>query len=414
MNHNALARGTLVIILGGGQGERLYPLTRDRTKPAVPFGGGYRIIDFTLSNSINSGLKRVYVLTQYKSISLDRHLRMGWNCLHEEFGEFIVSVPPQQRMGERWYEGTADAIYQNIYTLEQERPDRVLILAGDHVYKMNYLDMLAFHEEKGGEITVGCAEVPVADGRRLGVMAADEDMRIRNFEEKPDEPNPMPGRPDVCLGSMGIYVFNTSTLVHLVSEDARQDTTHDFGTDILPRVIHDRPVYAFPFRDPKRQRSYWRDIGTVDAYWQANMDLLEEVPEFDLCDADWPVWTYHGQDAPARFISAGPDHAPGVAVNSIVAEGCVIRGAKVERSVLAPRVVVDPGAEVTESILMGRVTIGGNSRLRRTIVDKDVVIPPGVEIGWNAEADRRRFAVTDQGIVVVPKNVPPGPEFWAS
>ncbi len=408
-----LARNTLAIVLGGGQGERLYPLTRDRSKPAVPFGGVYRIIDFTLSNCMNSGLRRTYVLTQYKSFSLDRHIRLTWSCFHEELGEFVVTVPPQQRMGARWYLGTADAIFQNVYTLEQERPARVLVLAGDHVYKMNYLDMLRFHCERGAEITVACVEAPLADGRRLGVMQLGEDNRILGFEEKPEHPTPLPNDPTRCLSSMGIYVFDTSALVKLVSEDAKLDSTHDFGRDILPRVVSERPVYAFPFgsRDGHASR-YWRDIGTLDAYWHANMDILGPRPAFDLFDPAWPVRTYREQQPPAKLGYGPARDLVGMTTNAVVAHGCVVEGGRVASSIMSPGVRVRAGAEVSESILAHGVDVGEGAVVRRAIVDKFVRIPQGARLGCDHESDRRKFTVTPNGVVVVPKGVPASPAFW--
>jgi len=411
MNWDQLANNTLVIVLGGGQGERLYPLTRDRTKPAVPFGSVYRIIDFTLANCMNSGLRRVYVLTQYKSISLERHIRLTWSCYHEELGEFVVSVPPQQRMGERWYLGTADAIFQNIYTLEQVRPAMVLVLAGDHIYKMNYLYMIRQHCEKEAEITVACCEVPLADGRRFGVMQANDEGRVIGFEEKPREPKCLPGKPEKCLGSMGIYVFNTASLVRFVSEDAKQDSTHDFGRDILPRAIHNHRVFAFPFGGEGRG-GYWRDIGTLDAFWQANMDILAPDPEFDLFDPDWPVRTYHAQMPPAKIGHDPRGGVPGVVTNSVIGHGCLVEGGRVDRCVLSPGVHVHADAELADSVLMSGVDVNEGVRIRRAIVDKNVVIPAGASLGYDHEADRARFTVTESGIVVVPKGVPPDPSFW--
>ena len=414
MQGDDLTKKTLVLILGGGQGERLYPLTRDRSKPAVPFGGIYRIIDFTLSNCLNSGLRRIYVLTQYKSISLDRHFRQAWHCFNEELGEYIVAVPPQQRMGERWYLGTADAIYQNVYTLQQERPGLVLILAGDHVYKMNYLGMLASHIETKAEITVACVEVPLSQGNRFGVVSVDERNRIRAFNEKPQDPQPLPHRPGMCLASMGIYAFSTETLVQLVSEDARRDTTHDFGSDIIPRVVHERPVYAYPFRGENQGKTpYWRDIGALDAYWRAHMDLLGREPVFRLDDEAWPTRAYQQQCPPTRFLSL-EDGAPAVAVDSIICQGCLIEAGKMERSVLSPKVHIRRGAEVTECILMDDVVVGAGSRLRRTIVDKQVIVPRNAQVGFDLDQDRRKFTVTDSGIVVIPKGLPLDEEFWRS
>jgi glucose-1-phosphate adenylyltransferase len=408
-----LARETLVIILGGGQGERLYPLTRDRAKPAVPFGGSYRIIDFALSNCVNSGLRRIYILTQYKSISLDRHLRLTWNAFDEGLGEYIVPIPPQQRIGERWYLGTADAIYQNIYTLEQERPKYVIVLAGDHVYKMNYLDMLMFHLEKGADATVACVEVPVADGKRFGVVAVDTNLRIRGFDEKPPNPKPLPDRPDLCLASMGIYIFETRALVQMITEDAKRDSTHDFGRDILPRVMNDRPVFAYPFKDENRKAvKYWRDIGTLDAYYQANMDLVAVDPVFNLYGDGWPIRTYLKQLPPAKFVFDERGGRAGMAVNSIVSNGCIIAGGRVSQSVLSSGVRVEEYAEVDESILMDFVTVCAGARVRRAIIDKNVTIPAGARVGYDLAADRKKFVVTDSGIVVIPKGVPRTQEFW--
>jgi len=413
MSHNGILRDTLVIVLGGGQGERLYPLTRDRAKPAVPFGGVYRIIDFSLSNCLNSGLRRVYVLTQYKSISLSRHLRRTWDCFDEELDEFVVPVPPQQRAGTRWYEGTADALYQNIYTLEQERPSRVLVLAGDHIYKMDYGGMIDFHVSKKATITVGCIEVPVEEGSRLGVMEVDDSMRVVGFKEKPTHPGPMPENPERCLASMGIYIFDTEPLVQLVSEDAKRDTSHDFGKDILPENIGRYPVYAYAFKDENREmENYWRDIGTIDAYWKAHMDLLREDRVFHLEDLSWPLRTYQEQHPPARFFDCEESGCKGVARNAIVSHGAIVCGGRVERSVLSPMVLVDAGSEVVESILMHEVRVGRKCRLRKVVVDKGVRIPDGAEVGYDLEFDRSRFTVTKSGIVVIPKGVPPGEEFW--
>jgi len=406
---------TLVMLLGGGQGERLYPLTRDRAKPAVPFGGIYRVIDFTLSNCLNSGLRQIYVLTQYKSSSLERHLRLCWNCFHEDFGEFVVPIPPQQRMGERWYLGTADAIVQNIYTLEQHKPANTLILGGDHIYKMDYSKMIDFHQEKGADVTVGGAIFPVTQSRELGIIGVDDDMRITDFEEKPESPKHFPGQPDMCLASMGIYLFNTPTLVQLVSDDAKRDSTHDFGRDILPRIVNKQRVFAYPFSDDAAHGSnYWRDIGTIDAYWQANMDLLDVNPRFDLYDPDWPIRTHYQQYPPARMIPCDENVTMGIARNAIIAHGCVIMGGRVERSVLSPGVHVDARSEVVESILMEGVRIGKRCQIQKTIVDKNVVIPDDTMIGLDAAADRRRFTITSGGVVVVPKDVPESGEFWKS
>jgi glucose-1-phosphate adenylyltransferase len=404
-----LLRTTLTLLLAGGQGERLYPLTRDRAKPAVPFGGIYRIIDFTLSNCVNSSLRRIYVLTQYKSSSLDRHLRLGWNIYNPELGEFLYTVPPQQRTSEAWYRGTADAIYQNIYTLEQERPRRVLILSGDHVYKMDYSRMIGFHEEKDARLTVACVEMPRNRASQFGVMEVDEDSRVVGFEEKPADPRPVPGNPSRSLVSMGIYVFPTETLVRSVAEDAKRATSHDFGRDIIPRLVQEGRVYAYRFRDEnRREEAYWRDIGRIDTYWEANMDLVSVEPEFNLDDHAWPLRTYQEQYPPVRtvFDEPGPEGGRGPLLNSLVGGGSVIAGGRVERSVLSYGVHVHRDAVVEDAILLEGVDVGRGAHVRKAIVDKDVIIPPGCRIGCDPDHDRPRFTVTEGGVVVVPKGLP--------
>jgi len=414
MPDGVLARRTLVIILAGGQGERLYPLTRDRAKPAVPFGGIYRIIDFTLSNCLNSGLRRIYVLTQYKSISLNRHLRLAWDVFHEELGECIVPIPPQQRSGQRWYQGTADALYQNIYTLERERPELVFILAGDHIYKMNYLAMLHFHLEHDADVTVGCVEAPLADGHRFGILSVAGDGRIKDFQEKPEAPTALPNDPKRCLASMGVYVFRTETLVQTVAEDAKRESSHDFGRDILPRMVKTLRVYAHAFQDENRKpQKYWRDIGTLDAYYQANMDLVAVDPVFNLYDKNWPIRTHQNQYPPAKTVLADEDSGRvGTMLDSLVSHGCIISGGRVERSVLSPGVRVDAFAEVTDSILMDDAVVGEHARVRGAIVDKGVVIASRGHVGCHPDADRKRFTVTQGGVVVVPKDVPHSEGFW--
>jgi len=394
------------MILAGGQGERLYPLTRDRAKPAVPFGGIYRIVDFTLSNCLNSGLRRIYVLTQYKSISLDRHIRRGWTLFSDELGEFIYTVPPQQRIVEHWYRGTADAIYQNIYTLEQERPLRVLILAGDHVYKMDYGDMLAFHEENDAALTVAAVEVEIERASQLGVMEVDKTSRIVGFEEKPAHPRPTPEDPGRALASMGIYVFNTEVLVRAVVDDAKRDSAHDFGKNIVPGLVPSGRAFAYRFRGRKESGAgYWRDIGMIDGYWEANMDLVGTSPQFDLYDRDWPIRTYQEQYPPARVLSTagGPT---GVVVDSILSGGALVLGGTVTRSVLSPGVTVHSSAHIEDSILMEGVEVLRGATVRRAIVDKETVLPEGSTIGYDRIQDARRFTVTPGGVTVVPKGVP--------
>jgi glucose-1-phosphate adenylyltransferase len=397
-------RRTVAMVLAGGAGERLHPLTRDRAKPAVPFGGVYRIIDFTLSNCINSGVRKIHVLTQYKSASLFRHMKLGWNMLPSEMGEYIDVVPPQQRGVDRWYRGTADAVFQNVYTLEMERPELVLVLGGDHVYKMDYSEMIAAHLASGAELTIACAEVPLADARRFGVMGVDADLRVRSFHEKPANPDPLPGRPDRALVSMGIYVFGTHALVREVTADAARDGSHDFGRDVIPRMIASGcAVTAFPFRDRNLNTvRYWRDIGTLDSYYEANMDLVAVSPIFNLYDMDWPLRTYHHQAPPAKTVFRG-EGRQGELLDSLAANGCIISGARVEHSILGPRVFVHSWAHVADSVVFDDVEIGRHARIRRAIIDKGVRIPDGESIGYDLEADRRRFTVTDGGVVVIPK-----------
>ena len=396
------------IILAGGQGERLYPLTKDRAKPAVPFGGIYRIIDFTLSNCLNSGLRKIVVLTQYKSFSLDKHLRLGWNIFNHELNEYIEQIPPQQRISDQWYQGTADAVYQNIYTLEKEQPEMVLILSGDHIYKMDYRNMARFHLENKADLTIACMEVPLSEGKRFGVIKTDEENRIVGFHEKPSEPIPSPNNPEATLASMGIYLFNTTTLVKAIIDDAKQDTNHDFGKNIIPEMIHSKRVYAYPFEDgTNNDLNYWRDIGTLDAYWEANMDLVQESPEFNLYDKDWPIRTHQEQNPPAKttFKKTLPEERTDMILNSIVSGGCIISGAKVEGCILSPDVRVDTNSEIYDSIIMESVRIGENVKIRKAIIDKSVNIPDYMSIGYNREEDSKHFTVTDSGITVVRKEM---------
>jgi glucose-1-phosphate adenylyltransferase len=401
-------RKILTMVLAGGKGERLYPLTEHRAKPAVPFGGKYRIIDFTLSNCLNSGLRRITVLIQYKSHSLDRHIRTGWNILNAELGEYLASVPPQQRISEDWYRGTADAVYQNLFLLDNEQPEFLLVLAGDHVYKMNYADMYNFLLAKQADAVVGAIEIPLAEARRFGVIAVDEDYRILRFDEKPQNPVPIPNDPTQAFASMGIYLFRAPIIRERLIQDAKEDTAHDFGKDIIPRMIRENRVYAFKFQDEnKKAVKYWRDIGTLDAYWEANMDLVAVDPLFNLYDQDWPIRTYQGQYPPAKFVFAQDYEGGrmGVALDSIVCGGCIISGGRVQNSVLSPNVRVQDHADVRESVVMENVVIGEHARIRRAIIDKDVIIPPKTEIGYDLDADRRRFTVTDSGLVVISKGM---------
>jgi glucose-1-phosphate adenylyltransferase len=398
----ALNQATLVMLLAGGQGERLYPLTKKRAKPAVPFGGLYRIVDFTLSNCLNSGLKRIYVLTQHHSLSLDRHLRAAWSILHPELGEFIQTVPPQLQLVTRWYAGTADAVFQNLYLLEEERPRNVLVVSGDHVYRMDYESLLAFHARHDADLTIACAQVPIEEATRMGVLATDTDGRVSEFAEKPAQPVPCPHQAGRCLVNMGVYAFKTEPMVRAIIADAKQDSAHDFGRDIIPRMIRSHRVYAFDIvRELPPGLQYWRDVGTLDSYFTANMELLLPEPPFDLFDTGWPVRTYRPQMPPVLMRNA--DGREARAVNSILSAGCVVSGGSVMRSVLSPRVFVGAGAVVEESILMPGVHVSERAQIRRAIVDENVVVPADARIGCDAATDRRRFVITPGGVVVVPE-----------
>jgi glucose-1-phosphate adenylyltransferase len=393
----------LVILLAGGVGERLSPLTRDRAKPAVYFGGPYRIIDFTLSNCINSGLRRIYIATQYKSLSLNRHVRMGWNVVSEELGEFIEILPPQKRVGEHWYLGTADAVYQNLYSITRETANHVIVLSGDHVYKMDYSKMLRFHIERNADATLATIEVPVTHGQRFGIVSVDERDRVVDFLEKPDDPPGVPDSPDVALASMGIYIFKSDVLSRALEDDAANaESQHDFGKNIIPSLIRSAPVFSYRFHDEnKKAAKYWRDIGTLDAYFEASMDLCQVNPEFNLYDPEWPLRTYMPQAPPAKFVFAEEGRRCGQALDSIISGGCIISGSRVSGSILCPNVRVHSFCEIDQTILMPGVRIGRHARLRRTIVDRDVLIPRGALIGFDPDEDRRRHTVTEGGIVIV-------------
>jgi glucose-1-phosphate adenylyltransferase len=403
-------KDVLTLILAGGKGTRLEPLTRDRAKPAVPFGGLYRIVDFTLSNCINSNLRRILVLTQYKARSLDRHITAGWGFLSRELGEFIEVLPPQQRIDEHWYKSTADAIYQNIYSIEKEEPRYVLVLAGDHIYKMDYGDMIRAHIDTQADLTIGCIPVPLREGHHFGVMHVGAEDRVVRFHEKPREPVPMPDDPHHCLASMGIYVFTARPMYELLCQDATHaDSDHDFGKNIIPGMIESQKVHAYRFQDKNRKAvPYWRDVGTLDAYYQANMDLVEIDPWLNLYDRDWPIRTNQPQLPPPKFVFCddGPrEHARrGEAHDSMVCAGCIISGGHVRRSILSPGVRVNSYAIVDSSILFGSVDVGRHCRIRRAIIDKEVRIPQNTTIGYDLEHDRKRgFQVTEQGVVVIAK-----------
>jgi len=392
------------IIMAGGRGERLFPLTRDKAKPAITFGGIYRIIDFTLSNCLNSGIRRIYVLTQYGSLSLDLHLRLHWNLMRPEFGEYLYSVPPQQITTNRWYRGTADSIYQNLFLLEQERPEHVLILSGDHVYKMDYGDLLDFHLAKNADLTVATVIVPREEGRAFGILHTAADGEVVEFLEKPKDPPPMPGHPDLALASMGVYVFKAPVLVQEVIQDAKNPASkHDFGMNIIPQMVGRKRVFAFPFGDPATGTPrYWRDIGQLDAYFAAHQDLLGENPVFDLFSGDWPIRGALSLLPPAKFFGR---EGQVTVTDSLISAGCVLQEARVVRSVLSPGVRVARGAQVEEAVLWDGVRVGVEARIRRAVIEEGVHIPPRFTIGYNPEADARHFTVTPGGVVVVPSNV---------
>jgi glucose-1-phosphate adenylyltransferase len=397
-----LTRDTLALILAGGRGSRLKQLTLWRAKPAVPFGGKFRIIDFPLSNCMNSGIRRVGVATQYKSHSLIQHIQRGWGFLRGEFGEFVELLPAQQRIQSSWYAGTADAIYQNLDIIRIHNPEYVLILAGDHIYKMDYGPMIAQHVESAADMTVACLEVDLDSAKAFGVMTTDADGRVREFNEKPDKPVPMPGRDDLALASMGIYVFNTRFLFEQLIKDADNvNSSHDFGHDIIPNIINQYRVFAYPFRDVQSGRqAYWRDVGTVDAFWAANLELIGVTPELNLYDVDWPIWTYQEQMPPAKFVFDDSDRR-GMAVDSMVSGGCVISGATVRHSLLFSNVKVNSYALLQHAVVLPDVRIGRHCRIRNAVIDKGCIVPPGTIIGEDLEQDAQRYHVTPAGVVLV-------------
>jgi glucose-1-phosphate adenylyltransferase len=395
-------RDSIAVLLAGGQGERLWPLTRDRAKPAVPFGALYRIIDITLSNCINSGLRRVFVLTQYKALSLTRHIRAGWSSLMG-LGEYIEVLPPQMRVSQQWYQGTADAVYQNIYSVGSERCKFVFVLSGDHIYKMNYAKMLQQHHDSGADVTVATIEIPAAEAaKQFGVIETDKNWRICGFEEKPAKPKTSPYKSTHCNASMGVYIFNTQLLIPILLADSEDPkSAHDFGKDILPRIIAKHRVFAYNFVDENSKESlYWRDVGTIDAYYEANMDLVSVSPVFNLYDKMWPLRGWQQQYPPVKFVFADEDRM-GVALDSIVAGGSILSGGRVRSSVIGYDVRVNSYCEMDTSIIYNHVNIGRHSRIKRAIIDRHVSLPEHTEIGYDLEADRRRFHVTPSGIVVV-------------
>jgi len=397
-----LTRSTMAMIMAGGRGQRLGALTEMRAKPATPFGGKFRIIDFPLSNCVNSGIRQVFVLTQYKAHSLIQHIQRGWGYLRGEFGEFIQIIPAQQQIDQSWYKGTADSIYQNLDQVREHGPEHVLILAGDHIYKMDYGPMIAFHTEKNADITVGVIQVPLHEATGFGVMTLDEDHRVVRFDEKPVNPQPVPGNPEAAMASMGIYVFNRDFLIETLEADAADpESVHDFGKNIIPDRIKDCQVFAYPFHDVQtKAQSYWRDVGTIDAYYRANLELIYVRPELNLYDSQWPIWTYQEQLPPAKFILDDPGRT-GRATNSMVSGGCIISGASVSQSLLFSSVEVDEGTELLRTMVLPEVKIGKKCRISRAIIDKRCRIPDHTVIGDDHADDAKRFTVTEEGIVLV-------------
>jgi glucose-1-phosphate adenylyltransferase len=399
-------KDTLGVLLAGGAGERLYPLTRDRAKPAVTFGGQYRIIDITLSNCVNSDLRKVYILTQYKALSLNRHIREGWGILGAEMGEFIEVLPPMKRVSDQWYQGTADAVYQNIYSIGSEQPKYVLILSGDHIYKMNYERMLSQHVDSGADVTLATIQIDPNDVSRFGVVDVDRDNRVIGFLEKPQKTDlRSPYNPNKVSASMGIYLFNTDVLIPALLKDAEDpNSSHDFGKDILPKMVDEYRVYSFDFVDEnKKEALYWRDVGTLEAYYEANMDIVSVSPVFNLYDADWPIRTHQRQYPPAKFVFAESGRT-GQAHDSIVSSGCIVSGSSLRGCVLSPDVRVNSYSDVDASILFSHVNVGRHCRIRRAILDRDVHVPEGTTIGYDPEADRQRYFVTESGITVVTRD----------
>ncbi len=401
-NTTELTRKSLALVLAGGEGSRLKNLTKWRAKPAVPFGGKYRIIDFTLSNCVNSGIRRIGVLAQYKSHSLIRHLQRAWSFMRAEIGEFVEILPAQQRTGKHWYQGTADALYQNLDIIRRHTPDYVIVLGGDHIYTMDYSIMLYQHANSGADVTVGCIEVPREEASGFGVMSIDENYRIIDFTEKPTDPEGMPDKPDKSLVSMGIYIFSREFLFQqLIRDQDDKHSSHDFGKDIIPYVVENSHVRAFPFIDSQGNPAYWRDVGTVESYWKANLELCDVEPELNLYNREWPIWTYQTQNPPAKFVFNDPGRR-GEAIDSLISAGCIISGACVHRSVVFFGSRIHESSIIENSILLPKVIIGKNCKIQRTIIDKSTTIPDNTNIGIDLEADRQRgFHVTENGIVLV-------------
>lgn len=404
---SSILRDTITMLLAGGQGERLFPLTAYRSKPSVPFGGKYRIIDFALSNCLNSGLRRVYVLTQYKSDSLNQHIFEAWSIFNPELGEFIYSVPPQRKLNNDWYMGTANAIYQNINLFSSDKKAKwVLILGGDHIYKMDYMKLLQFHVDKNADLSIACVEVPKEDASRFGIVGVDDNYRVKSFIEKPSNPPEIPDKPGSSFVNMGIYVFNASLLKDILFDmDAKKIKSNDFGQDVIPYMVKESmDIFAYNFDDEnKKSNPYWKDIGTIESYFDASMDLISIIPEFNFYDLSWPMRTYQYQFPPAKTVSHEGERV-GRTLNSLICDGSIVSGGLVERSLLGPNVRVNSFSYVTDSIIMNNVRVGRHARIRRAIIDKNVDVPEGYEIGFDLEGDKKKFTVTESGIVVIAKN----------
>jgi len=395
---------TLTFIMAGGKGERLYPLTKDRAKPSVPFGGKYRIIDFTLSNCLNSNLRKINILTQYKSYSLYMHIKLGWNFFKSELGEYINVIPAQKIGREEWYLGTADAIYQNIYFIDKEKPERVIVLSGDHIYKMDYQDMVIFHKIKRADLTIATLEMERDKASQFGVIEIDENGKVVGFQEKPKEPEPIPGKPESSLISMGVYIFNTDFLKEELVKDAKKmDSTHDFGKDVVPSIIKEANVFAFIFQDRITGKpKYWRDVGTIDTYFEANMDLIGINPKINLYEKEWPIFTLQTQCPPTKTIGI-KNKEKGLAISSLLADGCLIKGGKLFNSIISNDVIVNDYSDISHSIIYEGVDVGEGCKIKKAIIDKNNKIPPDTIIGYKLDEDKKRFTVSRGGVVVVPK-----------
>ncbi len=404
---SSILRDTTTMLLAGGQGERLHPLTAYRTKPSVPFGGKYRIIDFALSNCLNSGLRKIYVLTQYKSESLNEHLLEAWTIFNPELGEFIYSVPPQRKMNNEWYLGTSNAIYQNLNLFSAERKVKwVLVLSGDHIYKMDYLKMLQFHVDEKADLSMACIDIPKEEANRFGIVEVDKNYRIESFVEKPLNPPEIPDNPGRCFVNMGIYVFNADMLRNVLMEmETKKLKSHDFGHDVIPYMVKSKNnIMAYKFLDEnKKSKPYWKDIGTIDSYYESSMDLISVTPEFNLYDQNWPIRTYQYQYPPAKTVSHEAERV-GRSLNSLICDGSVVSGGLVEKSLIGPNVRVNSYSYVTESIIMNNCNIGRHAKVRRAIIDKNVKVPEGYEIGFDLDKDRKKFIVSENGIVILAKN----------